>query len=62
MKNLILKNMEALFLAALVTAAGANFAAARIVPPHHAHAAVQRAAIVDGNVYTVTVSAPRPAH
>ena len=53
MKNLILKNMEALFIASLLIAGTTTFAAAKI--PTHKASAVK----VDGNLYTVTVSAKR---
>jgi hypothetical protein len=57
MKNLILKNMEALFLAALVVAAATNYAAARIPAAHGRQAAPP----VDGQLHTVTVTAKRLA-
>jgi hypothetical protein len=57
MKNLILKNMEALFLATVVVAGATNYAAA-MIPASHGHRA---APLVDGNLYTVTVVAKRPA-
>jgi hypothetical protein len=58
MKNAILNYMEAIFLASLVIIAGTNFAAAKMpsaTKPHSVAANVP----VDGNVYTVTVSAKR---
>jgi hypothetical protein len=58
MKNAILKNMEALFLASLVLIAGANFAAAKI-PAQVKPAAAAASAPVDGKLYTVVVSAKR---
>jgi|GEM_PF-2961714 len=56
MKNAILKNMEALFVAALVIAGTANFAAAKI-PTFRAKPVV--AASVDSNMHTVVVAAKR---
>ena len=53
MKTLILKNMEALFIAALLLAGTTSFAAAKI--PLHKATVVQD----DGNLHTVTVSAKR---
>ncbi|MGZ3181201.1 MAG: hypothetical protein ACXU8N_02070 [Telluria sp.] len=57
MKNAILKNMEALFLASLVLIGFANYAAAKM-PSHHASKPAI-AAQADGNLYTVRVSAKR---
>jgi hypothetical protein len=54
MKRAILKNMEVLFLAGLMLAAGANFAYA-ITYPDGPAAEVQ----VDGTIHTVVVSAKR---
>ena len=56
MKTAILKNMEALFIASLVLAGMANFAAAKI-PAVVGHKAT--VAVVDGNLHTVTVTAKR---
>lgn len=53
MKNAILKNMEALFIAALLIAGTTTFAAAKI-PSHKVEVTK-----VDGNLYTVTVNAKR---
>ena len=53
MKNLILKNMEALFIASLLIAGTTSFAAAKI--PHFKAGTAQ----VDTNLHTVTVTAKR---
>jgi hypothetical protein len=56
MKTAILKNMEALFVAALVLAGMANYAAAKIPAAMGHKAAV---ATVDSTMHTVSVSAKR---
>lgn len=56
MKNAILKNMEALFVAALMVVGMANYAAAKI-PAYHIKPVA--AANVDGNMHTVVVAAKR---
>lgn len=56
MKSTILKNMEALFVAALVVVGMANYAAAKI-PTFHAKPVV--AANLDGNLHTVVIAAKR---
>lgn len=53
MKNLILKNMEALFIASLLIAGTTSFAAAKI--PHFKASTAQ----VDNKLHTVTVTAKR---